>query len=261
MSFTGGFLTLSNGTITALGGSNLNLVTSGAGVVQVNGSLIESQGNFNILQTQVALNQSNIGAPNSNVLFPTLYTGLSNALSGGANDSVARANAGNALSGNANDAVARTALSGSANDSVARTSASNAQTTANTALAQAQHVLSKFAVTTNNVGLGAGFTDQASFTITPTIDTAVLNVWGSVTASEAGSDGLLDVRLLINGIPTNFQSVTIPNNHQQTITVFGSGTGGLPGLPVTISVQARESAGTLTKQTATLMCIAQTTLG
>lgn len=131
MSFTGGSLTLSNGTITALGGSNLNLVTSGGGVVQVNGSLIESQGNFDILQAQVTLNQANIGAPNSNVLFPTLYTGLTSALSGGANDSTARASAGNALSGNANDATARTALSGSANDSTARTSASNAQTTAN----------------------------------------------------------------------------------------------------------------------------------
>lgn len=144
MSFTGGFLTLSNGTITALGGSNLNLVTTGAGVVQVNGSVVESEGNFNALQAQVALNQSNIGAPNSNVLFPTLYTGLSSALSGSANDSVARANAGNALSGNAwdsiartalsgsaNDSTARTALSGSANDSTARTSASNAETTAN----------------------------------------------------------------------------------------------------------------------------------
>lgn len=129
MAFTGGNIKMLNYSLTALNGQNLNLVTTGAGQVLVNGDVVTSSGNFNTLAAQVALNTSNIGAPSSNVLSPTLYAGVSSALSGGANDSNART----ALSGSANDSNARTALSGSANDSTARTSASNAQTAANNA--------------------------------------------------------------------------------------------------------------------------------
>ena len=272
MSLQAGGITLSTvlaiptpvSTITALPTQNLNLVTSGGGSVLINGVAPATQGNINTISAQVSANTASIGVgaepavvtPSIVSQLGTLTTAVGTALSQSGTISVTASGAGiSASPTNGNVIIANTGVT----SAVAGTGISVSGATGAVTITNTQLVLSKFAVTTNNVGLGAGFTDQASFTITPTIDTAVLNVWGSVTASEAGSDGLLDVRLNINGVVTNFQSVTIPNNHQQTITVFGTGTGGLPGLPVTISVQARESAGNLTKLTATLMCIAQTT--
>ena len=65
MAFTGGNIKMLNNSLTALGGQNLNLVTTGAGQVLVNGDVVTSSGNFNTLAAQVAANTTSIGVGDS----------------------------------------------------------------------------------------------------------------------------------------------------------------------------------------------------
>ena len=118
-----------NNSLTALGGQNLNLVTTGAGQVLVNGDVVTSSGNFNTLAAQVAANTTSIGVGDSPaVVTPSIVAQLGT-LATDVFDAETAAFAA--------QSDATLALSGSANDSTARTSAGNAQNTANSALTSA----------------------------------------------------------------------------------------------------------------------------
>jgi len=149
-----------NNSLTALNGQNLNLNTTGAGQVLVNGDVITSSGNFNILASQVAANTTSIGGPAAPaVVTPSVVSQL----------------------GTLTTAVGTAQTTANTAQTTANTAtglANTAQTTANQARTYTLLGATTGGVVTNVIGTGtANPWPQANFILASTIQIKVPPGW------------------------------------------------------------------------------------
>jgi hypothetical protein len=121
-------------------------------------------------------------------------------------------------------------------------------------------ILSKYTFSNDQILLKSTYEDIASQTFTAINSSTPLMVSGTAVFLDGGTGSDVVARLVIDGTPGEEQRISITNGHFQQLTCLGSGTSPVSG-EFTVVIQASKPAGgSVTKITASIMTIAQTTL-
>jgi hypothetical protein len=125
-------------------------------------------------------------------------------------------------------------------------------------------VISDYTSTAGTLALTGTFVAQGSVTLTTTIDSAPINVFGTLNllhpTGGGGTDAVIEARLVIGTTPQQVGPTvtqTIASGHYESISLIYKGVGPTTAGSVNILLQARVTTGAVNRVSAQVMAIGQ----